>query len=228
MEKINKKISVILPAYNAEKTLDRCFRSLDEQKYKPDEIVVVDDASEDNTKKIIYLWKESLPLKYFKNNNNMGLPLSLNRAIKESKGELLIRIDSDDEWKSNHIEEIINLYKKNDAVLFSTRSQYISEDSKPISSTKILSNDSVRKLLMWDNPFVHSAIAFKKSDYVLTSGYPLDNYAQDYSLFIELLNKGELVASDKITVNYFEIQALFQGKILMLQNMQDLNINFSQ
>ena len=133
----------------------------------------------------------------------MGLPLSLHRAIKESKGELLIRIDSDDEWKSNHIEEIINLYKKNDAVLFSTRSQYISEDSKPISSTKILSNDSVRKLLMWDNPFVHSAIAFKKSDYVLTSGYPLDNYAQDYSLFIELLNKGELVASDKITVNYF-------------------------
>ena len=89
MEKINKKISVILPAYNAEKTLDRCLRSLDEQKYKPDEIVVVDDASEDNTKKIIYLWKESLPLKYFKNNNNMGLPLSLHRAIKDLKENYL-------------------------------------------------------------------------------------------------------------------------------------------
>ena len=203
MEKINKKISVILPVYNAEKTLDRCLKSIYKQEYKLDELVVVDNDSKDNTKKIINLWKQYLPIKYFKNDKNMGLSFSLRRAINESNGELLLRIDSDDEWESNHIEEILILYKKKDAVLFSTRSKYLSEESKLISTTKFFSNDSVRKLLMWDNPFVHSAIAFKKIDYFRTSGYSDNNYAQDYSLFIELLDKGELAVSDKITVNYF-------------------------
>ena len=203
MGKINIKISVLIPVYNSEKTIDRCLRSIYKQKNKVDEIVVIDNASNDDTKKIIYLWKELLPIKYFKNFKNMGLSFSLRRAINECKGELLLRIDSDDEWESNHVEEILNLYKKNNAVLFSTRSQYFSEELEQISETKFLSNHSIRKLLMWDNPFVHSAIAFKKSDYFLTRGYSDSEFAQDYSLFVELMNIGKLASSNKITVNYF-------------------------
>ena len=203
MEIINKKISAILPVYNSEKTLDRCLRSIYRQEHKLDEIVIVDNGSNDNTKNIINLWQENLPIKYFKNERNMGLSFSLRRAINECEGELLLRIDSDDEWESNHIQEIIKLSKKNNAVLFATRSQYLTEESKLIHYTKFLSNDSVRKILMWDNPFVHSSIAFKKSDYFLTSGYSDNSYAQDYALYIELLKKGELAFSDKITVSYF-------------------------
>ena len=200
---MNKKISVILPVYDSENTLDRCLRSIYNQEFKADELIIVDNNSKDNTKSIINLWNKYLPIKYFKNDRNMGLSFSLRRAINESVGELLLRIDSDDEWESNHIREIIKLSKKKDAVLFSTRSRYLSSDSKIISTSNFLSDDSVRKLLMWDNPFVHSAIAFKKSVYLQTIGYSENNYAQDYFLFIELLKKGELAFSEKITVSYF-------------------------
>mgnify|MGYP001329415088 CR=1 FL=1 len=70
-------------------------------------------------------------------------------------------------------------------------------------TTKLLSDCSIRKNLMWDNPILHSAIAFKKSEYFFTSGYSDDKIAQDYHLIIELLNRGKLAYTSKITVNYF-------------------------
>ena len=91
-----------------------------------------------------YLWNKYLPIKYFENDRNMGLSFSLRRAINESVGELLLRIDLDDECESNHICEIMKLFEKKDAVLFSTRSQYLSSDSKIISTSKFLYDENMK------------------------------------------------------------------------------------
>lgn len=200
---MKSKTSVLLPVYNSEKTIDRCLSSIYNQTIDVDEVVIVNDGCTDNTEIKILNWQNKLPIIYLKNTKNMGIPYSLRKGIKNSSGQIIMRIDSDDQWREIHNEEILKLSRNDEASIYATRSQYISENLTPIYVSKSISDLSVRRDLMWDNPFVHSSIAFKKSKYFLTKGYGGHKITQDYHLIIELLNQGKLEYSKKITVNYF-------------------------
>lgn len=89
-------ISVIVPVYNQELYLSRCLRSLldqslDKEKY---EIIVINDGSKDNTSKILKKFNQEIQI--ITNKKNKGLPFSLNKGIKASKGRFIVRVDSDD------------------------------------------------------------------------------------------------------------------------------------
>ena len=60
----DKKVSVIIPAYNSEKYIDRCLESIYGQTYKNIEVIVVDDGSEDNTKLVVDRMSEKIQIKY--------------------------------------------------------------------------------------------------------------------------------------------------------------------
>ena len=92
-------ISVIICTYNHDKWIERCIRSLKNQiiiNKKDIEIILVDDASTDNTQKVIKNLKEFSGIKIIKNKKNIGLPKSINTAIKASVGRYIVRVDSDD------------------------------------------------------------------------------------------------------------------------------------
>jgi len=198
------KISVLIPVFNAEKYIERSLISIFNQSYQVDEVLIINDGSNDNSKKIISSWKKKLPIIYFENAKNMGVPFSLRKGIALCKGDIVFRIDSDDEWKENHVKNILLLMqRKKEAVLFASRAYYKFPEDGKFQISKIISNKTIRKNLMWDNPIVHSTIAFRKEDYFKTCGYMSYKYAHDYSLFIELLKVGQLSFSDKITVNYY-------------------------
>ena len=94
-----KEISVIVCSFNHEKWIERCLRSLINQKIiKQDdyEILIVNDKSEDNTKKILKKYNNISNLKIINNSKNIGLPSSINKAIHKSSGRYIVRVDSDD------------------------------------------------------------------------------------------------------------------------------------
>ena len=89
-------VSVIIPVFNQEKWIGRCLRSLlnqsiDRNKY---EIIVIDDGSEDRTGYALDLFSDEIEL--IKNENNLGLPVALNKGIKASKANHIVRVDADD------------------------------------------------------------------------------------------------------------------------------------
>ena len=90
------KISVIIPAYNHEKYIGRCLRSVFDQSINEEdyEIIVINDGSKDNTKEIIGKFLNKIV--YMENKINRGLPYSLNKGIKKAKGKYIVRLDSDD------------------------------------------------------------------------------------------------------------------------------------
>lgn len=91
-----KEISVIIPCYNSEKTIERCIRSLLSQSLskKLFEIIIIDDGSKNKLQELI---KKYLPkIKIFTNKNNLGLPAALNKGIMHSIGRYIVRVDSDD------------------------------------------------------------------------------------------------------------------------------------
>jgi len=89
-------ISVIVPVYNQEIYIGRCLRSLLDQSLERDnyEIIVINDGCTDKTETILSAFKDEI--KIIKNKKNIGLPLSLNKGIKLSKGRFVVRVDSDD------------------------------------------------------------------------------------------------------------------------------------
>ncbi len=96
-------ISVLIPAYNEEKYLSRCIRSLTNQ-HNPQlsfEILVQDDCSTDSTSEVCKSFDTII--NYEKNSQNLGLPATLNRALSRSKGNFITRVDADDYVNCNYL-----------------------------------------------------------------------------------------------------------------------------
>lgn len=111
--KKNDLVSVIIPAYNAEKTIEKCVNSILEQTHKNVEIIIVDDGSKDNTKTICEnLSKANSKIKFFSKKNG-GASSARNFGIKQAEGTYIEFVDSDDYLDSNYIESLFNEYKNN-------------------------------------------------------------------------------------------------------------------
>jgi cellulose synthase/poly-beta-1,6-N-acetylglucosamine synthase-like glycosyltransferase len=94
-------ISVVVAAWNQEKFIDRCIRSLLSQNFSRDnfEIIVVNDGSTDRTKYALDIFEDDILVLH--NEKNCALPASLNRAIKKIKSPFFGRVDADDFVSSN-------------------------------------------------------------------------------------------------------------------------------
>ncbi len=87
-------ISIIIPAYNCEKTIKKCLESIINQSKKEIEIIVINDGSTDDTEKIIKRFNDER-IKYFKN-KNQGIGKTRNFGIEKAMGDYLLFVDSDD------------------------------------------------------------------------------------------------------------------------------------
>lgn len=103
---MNPKYSVIIPVYNAEKTLQRCVDSLLAQKYDDAEIILINDGSPDRSGTICEQYaKNNAEIKYIAKENG-GVSTARNAGIEAAKGKFITFIDSDDYVTENFFETI--------------------------------------------------------------------------------------------------------------------------
>ena len=102
-------VSVLIPVYNTEKYLKKCIESVLNQTYTNIEMIIVNDGSTDNSEKII---KQYIDKIIYIKQENKGLSGARNTAVKNSKGDWLMPIDSDDWVNENFVEKLI--YKVED------------------------------------------------------------------------------------------------------------------
>ena len=105
-------VSVILPIYNAEKTLGRAIKSILNQTYTNWELILIDDGSYDTSSNIIKKLKDNRIKKIFFKTNK-GLVKSLNAGIKISKGKFIARMDADDISLPERLFHQLQFLKKN-------------------------------------------------------------------------------------------------------------------
>ena len=107
------KFSIIIPMYNAEKTLDKCLKSILSQSFKNFEIICIDDGSTDNT--AIALKKYSdIRLKYFFQ-EHQGVSKARNLGLKLAKGKYVLFCDADDEYLTEAFLILSNLLDEKSA-----------------------------------------------------------------------------------------------------------------
>lgn len=99
------RFSIIIPAHNAEKEIERALKSINSQTYKDYEIIVIDDCSSDNTYNIL---KEYKNITVIKNKQNLKAGGSRNKGIEQATGEYIIFLDADDYFAENTTLEKIN------------------------------------------------------------------------------------------------------------------------
>ncbi|MGN0929837.1 MAG: glycosyltransferase [Alphaproteobacteria bacterium] len=123
---MKKSISIIVPVYNAEKTLKRCLDALLKQTYKNLEIVCVDDCSVDNSFEILneYASKDSR-VKVFRNDVNKGVGYTRQKGLDSSTSEYIMWCDSDDWYEPNMCKKMINAMIKNDVDMVECSYKYI-------------------------------------------------------------------------------------------------------
>lgn len=110
-EKIKPFISIIIPVYNVEPYIERCFRSLVSQTYRNYECIFVDDCGSDRSVEILsQLMKEykgKLVIKLIHNEKNLGAAAARNNGMKIASGEYFLFVDSDDFISSDCLETLV-------------------------------------------------------------------------------------------------------------------------
>jgi glycosyltransferase involved in cell wall biosynthesis len=156
-------ISIALCTYNGERFLKKQIDSLFDQTHTSLQIVICDDASQDDTKKIIEEYKDDRLKKIF-NSQNIGYIKNFEQAIALCEGDFIALCDQDDIWKPNKIEKMLS--NIDDAFLLFSDSELIDENdnslNKKISDLRNLQNCNVLPGYVWSNCVWGHAIFIKK------------------------------------------------------------------
>lgn len=113
----NALISIVIPVYNSEKYLEKCIESIENQSYKNIEVILIDDGSTDNSKKIsLALMDKYNNIQYFYQSNS-GPSKARNLGINKSSGEYLMFVDSDDFLPEDAILNMISNIGNHDVIL---------------------------------------------------------------------------------------------------------------
>ncbi|MDV7697274.1 glycosyltransferase family 2 protein [Chryseobacterium soli] len=186
-------ISVIIPMYNSEKTITETLKSVFSQTCKPDEIIIVNDGSKDDSKnivdQIINNNQSGIKIQII-NIKNSGVSVARNTGIKNAHGDWIALLDSDDSWEVNKLERQIEIIKENPSIDFlgTTRNKEVIKNILWIKLGHLTKITAKQLLLRF--VFVTPTILFRKS-IVDDIGYFDENqrYAEEGNYFIRIANK---------------------------------------
>ena len=186
-------VSVIIPAWRAAGTIERALRSVAAQSVRPREAVVVDDGSDDGTfeaAKACRPFMGDIGLIVVRQ-ANAGAGAARNRAIRESRGDILAFLDADDEWLPTHLERSLAVMEEGEYVLTAHNSVSVASDG-----TETLNDCAARfregpdpYVTLYRKGYIDTCTVLAKRDAVLAVGgfdEMLPN-AQDFELWLKLL-----------------------------------------
>lgn len=176
-----KKISVIIPNYNHAKYLPECLESILSQSYKPDEILIIDDGSTDNSVEVIReLQKKAPQIVLVRNEKNSGIHFTFNKALRLVKNTLIAPFAADDFILPGFFEKAMALFDQNDqlAIVFADNMnfydkkpyQFISNKVHICSEPRIFQPNEFIEILRKTNFYIASCACIYNKDIVLRYG----------------------------------------------------------
>ena len=122
-------ISIIVPVYNSENFIKDTIKTVENQTYENWELLLVNDCSTDNSKKIIEEYeKKDKRIKLIDLKQNSGAAIARNTGIEMSKGKYIAFLDSDDLWEKEKLEKQIEFMKKNNSIFSFTGYEFANEN----------------------------------------------------------------------------------------------------
>lgn len=200
MHSENPSVSVLLPAYNGEATLDTAIRSILTQTLNDIQLVVVDDGSTDGTWDVISAVNDPRMVAV-RHDVNQGLVGALTTGLGHCTGRLIARQDQDDISLPGRLEVQRAFLEGNpDVVLVGTWARVIPAQGTSVgrSGSRLhhpTRDEDIRLLMTWNNPFVHGSVMMRRDALDRAGGYSQDPSVtppEDYELWTRMARQGKV------------------------------------
>lgn len=202
-----KKVSIILPVYNASKFLKECLDSILKQTYTNYEIVVVDDGSTDNSYTIAKEYANiNNRIKIIKNIKNLGVSCAMNTAINVSRGRYISVMNADDKMHPKRLQKQVDFLESNsEYIVIGSQVKLIDEYGKKKGIKKFpTSHKDIYRSLYLTNPIQHSSMTINRR--LLPQDFTWYNedlrLSEDIDLLFRLLKYGKLANHNEILTSY--------------------------
>jgi len=203
MAEHKKLCSVVIPAYNCERTIRSSVESALEQTYDVLEVLIADDASTDNTGYVLKdLAADDSRIKIISLEKNGGVAEARNRLFSEAKGEYIAFLDADDIWEPEKLAKQIALLDTSGSDFVYSSYSFIDKDSKEIGKPKIIPVSCSMKDILKENFILCSTVVMKGS---LGKQYKMDgSYShEDMVYWLTLFQGGcKAVGNSEVLVQY--------------------------
>jgi glycosyltransferase involved in cell wall biosynthesis len=197
------KISVLMPTFNNALFLPESIESILTQSIEDFELIIIDDGSDDSSADLLkgYAQKDRR-IRVIRNEKNMGIVFSLNRGLKECRGEYIVRMDADDISLKNRLERQIEVMEADPGIaVLGGALSYIDASGNELG---IIRRCTVNQSLIVQNPLLHPTVVIRKS-YLTRYGFGYlekYRYAEDYFLWLQFSRVGRLEAINDIVLKY--------------------------
>jgi len=203
-------VSIIVPAYNEELTLENCIKSLRKQTYKNIEIVIVDDGSKDKTKDLGKLLESKYSNVSFFSKKNGGKASALNYGIYRANGEIVISMDADSMFLIDTIRQLVLSFCNPNVVA-------VGGNVKVVNRQKLINKfqavEYITGLGIQRRAFaslncmqvISGAVgAFRRKELIEVGGYSTDTIVEDMDITISLARLGHKIDYNANAIAYTE------------------------
>ncbi len=234
------KISVVMPAYNAERYIAEAIDSILNQTYHDFEFIIINDGSTDKTEEIILSYEDPR-IVYIKNEKNMGIVYTLNRGLDAAKGEFIARMDSDDISLPTRFQEQITFLLNNPNVAVLGTAINIFGDG--ITSSVFENSTAPEKAkaeLFFSSSLAHPTVIIRKSVLDKHNLRYKEDFAgmEDYRLWWEISQHSDIMSLSAPLLNYRKHssqitasnskQKTEKSKQFLAERLAVFNITYSQ
>lgn len=198
------KISVVMPAYNAEKYVGEAISSILNQTYKDFEFIIINDGSTDKTKEVIQAYNDSR-IVYLENEHNLGIVTTLNKGLRYATGEYIARMDADDISVKDRLEKQVTYLDKNKSIgLLGTGICVFGEKLQDQNRTFTTDPKQLKAELIFNSCIAHPTVMIRKE--ILEKNDLCYNEefagAEDYCLWWEIAKVSSISTVSDILLHY--------------------------
>ena len=183
-------VSIIMAAYNAEKTIEQAINSVLSQTYTNFELLVVNDCSKDRTVELVKsIAATDQRVRLISNVKNSGVSYTRKHGLEEANGSWIAILDSDDAWAPDKLEKQIELQKKMNADLLFTGSAFMDSDGQPIDWYLQAPTEVTYRQLLKQNVLSNSSALVRKELYAKYYAVG-DGMHEDFAIWLSILKEG--------------------------------------
>ena len=220
-------VSVVIPVYNVSQYIEEAVASIQNQTYSNLEIICVDDFSTDDSLAILHrLAKKDNRIQIFRNKCNLGISATLNKAINNSKGKIIARMDADDVSLLDRVERQISFLKGGNFDFVGSPVLYITEDGKEIGCSSFFTPDQLIRFLRYKSTLGHPTWLLYKSIYDELGAYREVAPAEDYDFLLRAVNADVKIGMTEKPLLKFRTQSRTGGTALTQGLVQRKMFNY--
>ena len=205
------EVSILMPVFNAENTLQQCLDSVFSQSLQDFEIIAVNDFSTDKSVEILQFYNDSRI--HIVDNKHKGIVPALNSGLKYCQSDFVARMDADDVMYAERLEKQLDVLNKNPTItLCATQVRKFPEEIIKAGyieymrwQNACLTKQDIQNQIYIESPFAHPSVMFRKNSVVESGGYKDGEFPEDYELWLRLFHAGKsMMKLDEVLLDWRE------------------------